>query len=87
MSESSSSSSAKSSASQPSAAEPSNRSEPNLFEQEAGQSRLGILGEFWEFLRTNKKWWLTPIILVIVLLTLFGILSQSVIAPSIYPLF
>lgn len=63
------------------------RSEPDLFEQEAASGRLGILGEFWEFLRTNKKWWLTPIILVIVLLTLFGILGQSVIAPFIYPLF
>ena len=62
-------------------------SEPDLFEQEAARGRLGILGEFWEFLRTNKKWWLTPIILVIVLLTLFGILGQSVIAPFIYPLF
>ena len=64
-----------------------NRSEPDLFEQEAASGRTRILGEFWEFLRTNKKWWLTPIILVIVLLTLFGILSQSVIAHFIYPLF
>ena len=57
------------------------------FEQQAQQSQVGIVGEFLEFLKTNKKWWLTPIVIVIVLLTLFGILGQSVIAPFIYPLF
>ena len=72
--------------------QPSDRSSPiskaeHDFERQARQPNLGIVAEFVEFLRTNKKWWLTPIIIVIVLLTLFGILGQSVIAPFIYPLF
>lgn len=57
------------------------------FERQAEQPSPGVIAEFVDFLKTNKKWWLTPIIIAIVLLTLFGILGQSVIAPFIYPLF
>jgi hypothetical protein len=55
-----------------------------------GHGRTGtrrLVAEFCEFLRCSKKWWLTPIILAILLLTLFGLLGQSVLAPFLYPLF
>jgi hypothetical protein len=35
----------------------------------------GIIGELWDFLKIRKKWWLTPIILLLIfgiLLILFG---------------
>jgi len=57
------------------------------FQREAESAAPGFVAEFWEFLRSNKKWWLTPIILAILLLTLFGLLGQSVLAPFLYPLF
>lgn len=42
----------------------------------------------WEFLRTRKKWWLTPIIVVLLLLGALLVFTQgSVLAPFIYPLF
>ncbi len=51
-------------------------------------SKLGILREFWEFLRTEKKWWLTPIVIILFLLGLLIVLTQgSALAPFIYPLF
>ncbi|MHC4176359.1 MAG: DUF5989 family protein, partial [Planctomycetota bacterium] len=35
------------------------------FEQQADQPQIGLLAEFVYFLLHNKKWWLTPIILVL----------------------
>lgn len=42
----------------------------------------------WDFLKVRKKWWLTPIMLVMLLLSLVVVLSQgSAVAPFIYTLF
>lgn len=50
--------------------------------------KLGILKEFWDFLKVRKKWWLTPIVLVMVLLGALIVFSQgSAVAPFIYTLF
>jgi hypothetical protein len=46
-----------------------------------------ILREFWDFLRYNKKWWLLPLIVVLLMITVLVWLSGSFIAPFIYPLF
>ena len=49
---------------------------------------MGFLKEFWEFLKIRKKYWLLPIILVLVLFGGLIILSQgSAIAPFIYTIF
>ena len=32
----------------------------------------GLLGEFWDFLRFNKKWWLLPIVVVLLLIGLLA---------------
>jgi hypothetical protein len=51
-------------------------------------SKLSILRELWDFLKVRKKWWLTPIIIFLVLLGALIILSEgSAIAPLIYTLF
>ena len=63
-------------------------SKASEFERHAEQRRQTLLGEFWEFLRHNKKWWLLPILLMILLLGALVILSSaSSIAPFIYTLF
>ena len=49
---------------------------------------MSFLIEFWEFLRVRKKYWLLPIIIVLVLFGGLIILSQgSAVAPFIYTLF
>ena len=49
---------------------------------------MSFLKEFWEFLTIRKKYWLLPIILVLVLFGGLIILSQgSAIAPFIYTIF
>ncbi len=47
-----------------------------------------IAGELWDFLRVRKKWWLGPIILVLVLFGGLLVLAQgSAVAPFIYTIF
>ena len=47
-----------------------------------------VLAEFWQFLLQEKKYWLVPIMLVMVLFGGLVVLTKgSVIAPMIYTLF
>jgi hypothetical protein len=47
-----------------------------------------VIGEFLEFLRTEKKYWLVPIVIVFALFGLLLVFSQSsAVAPFIYTLF
>jgi len=51
-------------------------------------SKLSLAREFFEFLKVRKKWWLTPIIVLLVLLgTLIVLTEGSALAPFIYALF
>jgi hypothetical protein len=46
------------------------------------------LSTLWDFLRTRKKWWLTPVVVMLVLLGALIVLSESsAVAPFIYALF
>ena len=47
-----------------------------------------VLSEIWQFIRFNKKYWLLPIVTVLVLAGLLIVVSQgSAVAPFIYTLF
>ena len=49
---------------------------------------MSFLTEFWEFLRERKKFWLFPIIFVILLMGGLIVLTQgSAVAPFVYTLF
>ena len=49
---------------------------------------LDLLKDLWDFLKVRKKFWMAPIILVLVLLGALIVLSQgSAVAPFIYTLF
>ncbi len=51
-------------------------------------SKISILAEFWSFLKHRKKWWLTPIIIMLLLLGVLIVLSEgSAVAPFVYALF
>jgi uncharacterized protein DUF5989 len=48
----------------------------------------GITRELWDFLRVRKKWWLLPIILVLLAVGVLLVIAQgSVLAPFIYTVF
>jgi len=49
---------------------------------------MSFLAEFWSFLRARKKFWLLPLLLMMVLFGGLLILAQSsAIAPFIYTMF
>ena len=53
----------------------------------AKSERASLASEFWDFLKHNKKWWLLPIIIVVLALGALVFLSGSGAAPFIYTLF
>lgn len=57
------------------------------FEQDAEGRKRGILYEFAQFILHNKKWWLTPIILMLLVLGALIVLGGSAAAPFIYTVF
>ncbi len=61
----------------------------DAFLREAGEKRVGLLTEFWDFLKHNKKWWLIPILVAMLGLAALALLSSSsgALAPFVYPLF
>lgn len=61
---------------------------PSDFERLAAHGgSANVFQEMWEFLRFNKKYWLLPILLFLLLLAGFIVLSSSAAAPFIYAIF
>ena len=61
--------------------------EGNDFASQASGERTGLVTEFVDFLKDNKKWWLAPIIISILGLGLLVMLGGTAAAPFIYTLF
>ncbi len=50
--------------------------------------KMGLVKELWEFMRVNKKFWLAPIIIVLLLMGALIIFTESsALSPFIYALF
>jgi hypothetical protein len=61
---------------------------PSEFERAAAdQGRARFLGELWGFMKQNKKWWLLPLLVALLLFGLLVLLSGTGLAPFIYTLF
>jgi Family of unknown function (DUF5989) len=51
-------------------------------------ARRGLLSEMWAFMRARKRWWLLPIVVVMLVVGALLIFAQgSALAPFIYTLF
>jgi hypothetical protein len=49
---------------------------------------MSIIKEFWSFLKVRKKWWLLPIVMILLLLGALLIFTEgSALAPFIYAIF
>ena len=58
--------------------------------EDAAKSRAassGVLKELWQFLGHTKKWWLLPVVVVLLAFGLLMLLSGTAAAPFIYTLF
>ena len=61
--------------------------EKNTFAERAREKQRSVAAEFFDFVRHNKKWWITPILLVLLLISALVIIGGSGVAPFIYALF
>ncbi len=51
-------------------------------------AKHSLLGELWAFMRERKKWWLLPIIIMLLLVGSLLVFAQgSALAPFIYTVF
>jgi hypothetical protein len=51
-------------------------------------SQAGISRELWSYMKVRKKWWLLPLILVMIIMGALLVFAQgSVLAPFIYAVF
>ncbi|MSU21510.1 MAG: hypothetical protein EXS30_08945 [Pedosphaera sp.] len=57
------------------------------FEKTGEQKDIGLFGEFVGMMKQNGKYWLIPIILILLLFGVLIILGSSAAAPFIYTLF
>ena len=60
---------------------------PPSFSEASRQKPVGSGRQFLQFLLHNKKWWLTPIIVVLLVLGALVLLGGTGVAPFIYSLF
>jgi len=59
-----------------------------MSEGEKESAKLSLLGEFWLFLKTRKRYWLVPLLILILLLAFFILFTESsALTPFIYNLF
>jgi len=61
--------------------------EQRTLDELARQRSQGPLRELFDFLRANRAWWLAPIVVVLLLISVLVILGASGAAPLIYTLF
>ena len=58
------------------------------FDAEAHMGSMSLISELWAFMKVRKKWWLLPIIVVMVLVGALLVFAQgSALAPFIYTIF
>lgn len=52
------------------------------------RQKRGVIGEVWAYMRTRKKWWLAPIVVILLALAALAAFTEtSVLAPFIYTVF
>ena len=69
------------------AQDPEDGKDNSEFARQAAETQGGFFAEFWAYLRHNRKWWLTPIVIVLLLVAGLVLLGGTAAAPFIYTLF
>jgi len=50
--------------------------------------KFSILGELWLFARTHKRWWLLPVLVILILLGFIIAVAEPLgLLPFFYPIF
>jgi hypothetical protein len=48
---------------------------------------MGFLLELWDYLKTRKKYWMAPVLVIMLLIGALIVLQGTAVAPFIYTLF
>ncbi|MCU0724685.1 MAG: DUF5989 family protein [Planctomycetes bacterium] len=67
--------------------EPKTNSTAEEFARESETKQPGFFADLADFLLHNKKWWLAPIVIVLLLFAVLVILGGTGVAPFVYTLF
>jgi hypothetical protein len=57
------------------------------FARQGEMKRGSFVGEFFHMVRTKRKWWILPLVLILVAFGVMMVLSSSGVAPFIYTVF
>jgi hypothetical protein len=60
---------------------------PTAFETSGDEKEAGLLREFLAMMKENKKYWLIPLVLILLVFSVLIILGSTAAAPFIYTLF
>ncbi|MBM4197765.1 MAG: hypothetical protein FJ197_11865 [Gammaproteobacteria bacterium] len=63
------------------------KSDSDDFARQADGKQESIVGEFFSFMRETRKWFLAPIVILLLIVGLIVVLGGTVAAPFIYTLF
>lgn len=63
------------------------RNDDDFAKQAAGPRQGTVVSEMFTFMKENKKWWLLPIVVAVLLLGTLVLLGGTAAAPFIYTLF
>jgi hypothetical protein len=67
---------------------PPDRSLGSIQMARSSGGKMSIFGELWSFMKVRKKWWLGPIVVTMLMLSVLIVLTEgSAVAPFIYALF
>ena len=57
------------------------------FATQADRGNASLVREIWDLIAHNKKWWLVPVVIVLLAIGVLVLLGSSAVAPFIYPVF
>ena len=66
---------------------PGDEDRGNAFERAAEEKPPGLIRDFLAFLGENKKWWLLPLLIVLLLVGVLVVLGGTALGPFLYPFF
>ena len=65
----------------------SERPDTTAFERQAAEKQPSLLKDLFDLIRHNKKWWLWPVLIALLVVGVLVVLGSTVLGPFIYPLF
>lgn len=66
---------------------PAERPDPEEIARRADAPRSGLLADLLGLMRRHRRWWLAPLLIVLLLVGVLLVVGASPLGPFLYPLF